>query len=240
MGDQSIHRRDVLRTLAVGGLATTGLVSTDPSVTEARVLDVSKVPPKIREAANHVVKGAKWTVAHRTSSHFELEGKDSRDHDVSVEITIDGKVTGVDRKIDVKDVPSNVMKAVTAKFPKFEATRVHEVYTGTDIRELEKADLTYELDGTGAKGHEVTVTLTAEGKVVDIKREVELKAVPKVVMEALEKKYPKFKPTLAHSVSEGEGVTGYLFVGDFRKEAKEMLVFVSADGKEVEMHHDGE
>jgi hypothetical protein len=240
MGDQSIHRRDVLRTLAVGGLATAGLVSADPSITEAREIEIGKVPPRIKEAASQVLKGAKWTTAHRTMSHFELEGKDSKNHDVSVEITIDGKITGVDRKIDVKDVPANIMKTVTNKFPKFTSDRVHEVYSGTDIRDLEKADLTYELDGTGAKGHEVTVTLSSDGKLIDVKREVELKAVPKVVTEAMEKKFPRFKPTLAHSVSEGEGVTGYLFVGEFQKNMRETLVFVSADGKEVEIHHDGE
>ncbi len=240
MADQSIHRRDVLRTLAAGGLASAGLVFTEPSPSQAREVEISKVPAAIKGAADRVIKGVKWTMAHRTRESFELEGKDDKGREVSVEMTIDGKVRGVDRKIDVKDVPRIVMKTVTSKFPKFDAERVHEVYSGTDILDLAKADLTYELDGKGGKGHDVTVTLTAEGKLIDVKREVDMKAVPRVVSEALAKKFPMFKPAIAHSVSEGEGITGYLFVGDFRKEAKETLVFVSADGKEVEIHHDHE
>ncbi len=239
MSDQSIHRRDAFRALALGGVVAAALVH-EPAASVAKEIDISKVPPGIKEAAGKLLKDTKWTVAHQTKDSYELEGKDAAGHDVSIEIALDKKVRGVDRKIDVKDVPKNVMKTVTAKFPKFDAERVHEVYSGTDITNLSKAELTYELDGKGGKGHDVTVTLTSEGKLIDVKREVELKAVPKVVMDALDKKFPRFKPAIAHSVSEGEGISGYLFVGDFRKEMKEMLVFVSADGKEVEMHHDGE
>ena len=82
------------------------------------------------------------------------------------------------------------------------------------------------------------VYVTAEGKITEFKREIDLKAAPKAVMDALAKRAPKFSPMTAHRLNQDDTVVGYLFAGDWRKEKKESVVFVSPDGKEVEVIDD--
>ncbi len=236
MNQTPIDRRSAIRTLAIGGVAV--LVSPGPAAMAAEV-EISKVPAAVREAADRLFKGAKWSAAHKGKTTFELEGKDTRGHAVSVEVTVDGKVRGAERQITVKDVPAKVMKTVTDRFPKFAADAVYEVFSGTDIRDLSKAELAYEFEGSVGKKDESVVTVSAEGKILAVELEIEMKAVPKAVADALKKAEPKFRPHSVHKIEE-DGVSGYLFAGDFRKEKRETVVFVSADGKDVEAHTDDE
>ena len=235
MNRTPIDRRSALRSLAIGGAAV--LVS--PSFAEAAEVEVSKVPPAVREAADRLFKGAKWSRAHKGKTSFELDGKDAGGRVVSVEVTADGKVRGAERQVTIKEVPARVMKALTDRFPKFAADAVYEVFSGTDIRELAKAELAFEFEGAVGKKDESVVTISAEGKILAVELEIEMKAVPKVVADALKKAEPKFRPHSVHKIEE-DGVSGYLFAGDFRKEKRETVVFVSADGKDVEAHTDDE
>ena len=241
MGNQSLNRRDALRMLAAGGVASAVVVSVGSSPASADEIDIAKeVPAPVLAAANGVLKDVKWTKAHKVSEKknvlYDLEGTQNG-REVSAEVTAAGKVTGVDREILPKDLPAVVTKAATDKYPKFKVEHAFEVYAGDDIQALVPAEVVYELEGTIEKGHD-TITITPEGKIITEKTEIDLKAVPKVVHDALKKKAPKFKAEHAHKLVEDEVVAGYLFAGDFKKEKKERIVFVSADGKEVEVYQD--
>jgi hypothetical protein len=239
MGNQSLNRRDALRMLAVGGVASAVVVGSSPA--SADEIDLAKeVPAPVLAAANSVLPGVKWTTAHKVSEKgnvlYDIEGTQNG-REVSAEVTAAGKVMGVDREILPKDVPAAVTKAATGKYPKFKVEHAFEVYAGDNIQGLVPADVVYELEGPIEKGHD-TITITPEGKIITAKIEVEMKAVPKAVHAALKKKAPKFKPVHVHKLEEDGVVAGYLFAGDVKKEKKEHIVFVSADGKEVEVYHD--
>jgi hypothetical protein len=237
MDNKSVDRRDVLRIVT----ATVAGVMFSPSQTAmAKEVAVSKIPAAVLEAANHAVKGAKWSTAHKSKGVFELEGKDANQHPVSVEVTHDGKVQGMERQIAAKDVPANVIKAATHKIPKFEVKLAHEIFHGTNILEEGNAEHDYELEGSAGKDHEAVVTVTAEAEIVAVKQEIALKDVPRTVSEGLAKAEPKFKPASVHQIEEDGAVTGYLFAGDFRKEKREVVAYVSADGKVVEVQKDDE
>jgi hypothetical protein len=236
MKKQLIHRREALRTVAIGGVAAGVWAAAGPTAVMAKEIDVAKVPAAITAAADRLLKGAKWTTAYKGKESYDLDGAETNGTEVSVEVTTDGKVISVDRAVAVKDVPKVATKAATDKIPTFKAEHAYELYDGDDIKDLEKAERSYELEGTSGKKkqvHEVTITVTADGKVTEVKTEIELKAVPKAVLEALTQKSPKFKAATAHKVEEGDSI-GYLLGEDPDKDDA-MVAYVSADGKDVEL-----
>ena len=240
MTKPTINRRDALCSLATVGVAATAITSFETSSASAKEIGIAKLPANIKDAADRVIKGTKWSKAHKAKGVFELDGIDGMEHDVSVLVTTDGKVTGVERKIAVKEVPAKVLKAATDKIAKFEVEVALEVYHGADMKSLDDAELVYELEGSAGKGNQATINVTPKGEVSEVKTEITLKEVPKVVMNALSSKEPEFTATIVHKLEEGGAVVGYLFAHDFKKHKKESVVFVSADGKEVESSHDGE
>jgi hypothetical protein len=237
MANHSLSRRDALRTLAIGGVAST-VVSTSPALASAAEIDIAKVPAPVLAAANKLLEGVKWKVAHKVtakeSALYDLEGT-ANSREVAVEVTAAGKITGIDRHIAPDKVPQVVMKAVTDKFPNFKVGHAEELYEGTDLQKLMDDDLSYEIEGATQKGHDALISLLPDGTITTVKVEVELKAVPKIVRDALDKKAPNFKPVEVHKLEEEGAVGGYLFTGDHKKES---TMFVSADGKEVEVYSD--
>lgn len=95
--------------------------------------------------------------------------------------------------------------------------------------------VTYELDGTDARGREVVVELTAAGKVVEVETEIPIPEVPAGVQQALKAKMPRFQATASYEVVHAGKVAGYSFEGRRPKDKEEIDVFVSADGKVVEI-----
>lgn len=96
----------------------------------------------------------------------------------------------------------------------------------------------YELEGKDSKGRDVVATITPEGTVEDVTTEIPLKEVPESVKEALKGKMPRFKPTTAYEISEEGKVTGYDFEGRRPKDKHDISVYVSADGKTIEIDED--
>jgi uncharacterized membrane protein YkoI len=99
-----------------------------------------------------------------------------------------------EKKVPLDKVPKAVLDAVKAKFE------------GADIKgastEKEDGKLVYEISLVH-KGRKTDVTLTPEGKIVSVEKEIKTDELPKAVAEALESKYPKAKIKLAEEVSEG-------------------------------------
>lgn len=100
----------------------------------------------------------------------------------------------------------------------------------------------YELDGTNGEKNDVTVTITAEGKIVECDENLidpETKTPPRV-LKAVRKKWPKFEVTESHLIRLGEDLKGsadgnhvYDLHG-IRGQEKNVHVQVSADGELLE------
>jgi hypothetical protein len=200
-------------------------------------IPVDKVPAALRAAADKLFPKAKWADAHHArhddEERYELLGEDAKGASLSVEGTIKGAVTGVEREIDPKDLPKPVTAVLKSRFPKFTVEGALAVYAGDNITDLGKAELTYQLNGEGAKGKDLTVELAADGTVLETRREVDVADLPKPVVDALKARAPKFHITAAHRVNRDKEVVGYLLASRGKRTA-----FVTPDGANVEIHTD--
>jgi uncharacterized membrane protein YkoI len=102
-----------------------------------------------------------------------------------------------EEKIALDKLPKEVLDAVKAKYPGAELLGAE--------REKEKGKTVYEV-ALKHKGHRIEVTLTPEGKIIEIEKEVAVKDFPKAVQEALAAKYAKAKVKKAEEVTKGEKV----------------------------------
>jgi hypothetical protein len=98
-----------------------------------------------------------------------------------------------DEKIDLAKVPKGVIDAVTAKFPKAKLVNA--------ARETEDGKQVYEIGIELDKEH-FHAMVTAEGKLYEVHREIDVKKVPDVVAKAIQAKYPKAKWESAEQVSD--------------------------------------
>lgn len=131
------------------------------------------------------------------------------------------------QKIDLAKLPAKVRKAADAAVPGAKWEEAH--------KDTEEGVVIYELDGTNARGRDVTVMVTAEGKVTEVETELPLTEVPQLVRDALKAKMPRFKITAAFEIREEGKVTSYDFEGKRPKDKEEITVSVSVDGKTIEI-----
>lgn len=133
-----------------------------------------------------------------------------------------------EKPIDLAKLPAKVKKAANDAVP---GAKWKEAFTDED-----EGKVFYTLEGTDAKGRNVSVEVTAEGKVNEVETEIPLKDVPKVVMDALRAKMPKFKISAVSEVRQEGKVVGYNFDGQRpAKDKEDITVSVSADGKTIEI-----
>jgi len=101
--------------------------------------------------------------------------------------------------------------------------------------ESASSETIYELEGKDGKGRAVVVEVTDDGEVNEVSTELPVKEVPEVVLSALKAKMPRFKiETVFESKQDGK-VAGYSFEGKRPKDKEEIGVFVSPDGKTIEI-----
>jgi uncharacterized membrane protein YkoI len=129
-------------------------------------------------------------------------------------------VSGVradEQKVELKDVPQAVLDAVKAKFPGAELKGAgKETEDGKTLYEVTLKD----------KGQNVDATLTPEGLIKEIEREITPRDLPKPVAAALEAKYPKAAIKKAEVIVEIEA----------GKETKSYeVVLTTEDKKSVEV-----
>lgn len=129
-----------------------------------------------------------------------------------------------DEKVPLDKLPKAVVDAVKKKFPKAKLVEAS--------KETENGKTEYEvsiMDG----GKNIDVTLTPEGTILGLEKEIAAKDLPKAVIETLESKYPKATyKTIEEVISIKDGNETF--------EHYEVLV-VTADKKsfEVELTKDG-
>jgi hypothetical protein len=141
-----------------------------------------------------------------------------------VVLTLGAPSRGDEQKIPLADVPKVALDAVKAKFPAAELKAA--------AKETEDGKTTYEVSLKN-KGGEVDVAVSAEGKIVQIERALDVKDLPRKVRDAIEAKYPKATVKQAEELTEFEN-------GD--EEKNHEVHIVTADGKslEVVVDEDGE
>lgn len=135
-----------------------------------------------------------------------------------------------ERKISLGDLPPDVKAAADQAVP---GAKWHSAE-----QETGKGGVHYELKGKGADSdREVEVEVTPDGKLLQTEIEVPLKEVPEPVRMALKERWPDFKPKEVKAVTRQNGASGYEFE-EPRGMGKEFEVFISGDGKTVEVKED--
>ncbi len=125
-------------------------------------------------------------------------------------------------KVPLDKLPKAVADAVKAKFEGCELVAASkEKEDGKDFFEV----------AIKHKGHNIDVTLTPEGKIVSVEKEIAAKDAPKAVTEGLDAKYPKATVKKVEEVTEDGKVTyEYLIV---TADKKTLEVVLDAQGKVV-------
>jgi uncharacterized membrane protein YkoI len=158
-----------MRTLFTGLAAAVAL-----AVLAAAVgADEEKVPlDKLPRAVLDAVK-AKFPKGELKSASKEVEdGKTLYEvalkdggHDIDATFTADGKVAGIEKVIDAKDLPRAVSAALEDKYPKATYRKVEEV---TEFKDGEEKPAVYEVLLQTADNKKFEVVLTAEGKITKV------------------------------------------------------------------------
>jgi hypothetical protein len=197
------------------------------------------VPGKVRDAAGRVV-AARWTTVEKNKDDaqdvYELFGEDTKGRKVIAVVGGDGKVTELRTGIPPTEVPMAAWEAIAKRFPEFDANSVCELRQGDDLAAGGNGDyLAFEIGGVYESDRRALLEITADGDITDIERQIAQNDVPAKVTAALKKKLKTFRTTTIYEISEDGGVVGYQFEGRKPKDNKDLDVFVSADGKEVEV-----
>ena len=130
-------------------------------------------------------------------------------------------------KVMKKDVPAPVLAAFAKAYP-------HATVKGY-AKEMKNGNSVYEVESMEGATH-LDVSFAADGKLLVVEESMAMKDVPAVVQQALEKKYPKAKVSLAEKVMEGNTVAYEFHVTTAK--GKEAEVKFDAKGKEMEMDKD--
>jgi hypothetical protein len=129
-----------------------------------------------------------------------------------------------EEKVPLDKLPKEVKDVVKKKFPEAELV-------GAAQEKDEAGKTVYELTLKNKKLN-IDVTVTPEGKIMLVEKEIEAKDLPKAVASALEAKFPKATIKRAEELSKDDKVTAYEFV-IVTTDKKTLEVEFAPDGKFV-------
>jgi uncharacterized membrane protein YkoI len=121
-----------------------------------------------------------------------------------------------EEKVPLDKLPKAVTDAVKAKFPRAALVSAStEKEDGKTVYEVAIKDGRYAID----------VSVSSEGKILSIEKEIPAKEVPKVVADAFEARYAKVTPRKIEEVSKGDKVVFYEFLitGPDKKDKEVMI-----------------
>ncbi|QVL31456.1 PepSY-like domain-containing protein [Telmatocola sphagniphila] len=127
-----------------------------------------------------------------------------------------------DDKIPLDKLPKAVLEAVKAKYKGAELVEAS--------KEVEKNVTSYEVI-IKFKGEKLEVTLTSDGKIEAVEREMEAKDLPKAVSDSIKAKYDGYTISKVEEVTKGETVTYEILV---KKGDKKVELTIGKDGKITE------
>jgi putative PepSY-like beta-lactamase-inhibitor len=133
-----------------------------------------------------------------------------------------------DKKLDLDKIPKKVMDAFKGKFPKAEIQKWTKEKEGdAEIYDIEAVE----------NGRKCEADIKEDGTIMNFEKEVAAKDLPKAVVEAVEKKYPKATLKLCMECTEikdkKEVLEGYE-IELVTAEKKDVEVTVAPDGKILE------
>jgi hypothetical protein len=106
-----------------------------------------------------------------------------------------------DDKVPLDKLPKEVTAALEKKFP---GAELLSAIKDNDDKDKPTYEVTIKF-----KKQELDVTLTPAGDIIQVEREIEVKEVPKVVINAIKKKYPKATFKGASAISKDDNVAEY-------------------------------
>ncbi len=110
-------------------------------------------------------------------------------------MTFASSVKADEQKVPLEKLPKAVTEAVKKMFPKAELVRATQA--------KEDGEIEYEVT-VKLNGKKIDVTVEADGKIESLEKEIDLKDLPKAVLETLGKMYPKAVHKSAEAVFEVE------------------------------------
>jgi uncharacterized membrane protein YkoI len=133
-------------------------------------------------------------------------------------VVLAAAVRADEEKVSLDKLPKEVLAAVKAKFPKGELKGASkETEDGKTLYEVQLVD----------DGHKIDAEFTADGKIVNVEKEIAAKDLPKAVAEALESKYPKAEHKRVEEVVE--------YKDGAEQPAVYEVLLTTADGKKFEV-----
>ena len=138
----------------------------------------------------------------------------------SVLIVLLVSATAADEEVPLEKLPKKVVAAVKAKFAGAELVSA--------TKDSEEGKTYYEV-AIKHKKEELEITLTPDGKIIEITKEIDPDDLPKVVVAALEKKYPKANLEEANEAIEAESNRKNYYV--IIETAQEKLLEIKVDAK---------
>jgi hypothetical protein len=127
-----------------------------------------------------------------------------------------------EEELPLEKVPKPVLAAIKKKFPEAKLLGA--------ARQTEDDLVSYEVL-VKHKGHEMYVLCEPDGTIVEVDREISEKELPKPVIEAIRKKYPKSHIMSVGEVTEGDDVSYDILL---KHGKKSIQVIFDAKGKLLE------
>jgi hypothetical protein len=134
-----------------------------------------------------------------------------------------------EEKVPLDKIPKAVMDALNAKFPKAKIDKCTKAQEGGDV--------VYDLEFTQENGRKAEADIKENGDYINYEKQLDEKDLPKVVREAIDKKYPKAKLKEIMEETEVKGKDEKLVAYEVvleTAEKKEVEVKVSTEGKILE------
>jgi uncharacterized protein (TIGR03000 family) len=139
-----------------------------PATQEAgeQKVPLDKLPKAVTDALKERFPDAELKSASKEIEEgktlFEVNVK-NKDQNIDVTLTPDGAITGLEKEVEVKDLPKEVREALTTKYPNSTINKAEEVIKVKDKKEELAC---YEVVLTTAEKKKVEVQFSAEGKIL--------------------------------------------------------------------------
>jgi uncharacterized membrane protein YkoI len=128
-------------------------------------IDLAKVPGAAVQAAQTAVPNARLTHAYKEvedgRTTYEVCGRDSQGRAVEIEVSARGAIRRVETAITAREVPKAVLDALRAKAQGMKLTKAEIVTRNGRL-------IGYEFEGENAEGDDVEVTVTPDGRAVEV------------------------------------------------------------------------
>lgn len=128
---------------------------------------LDKLPSKIVDTIKKRYPGAELTEAVSEKDDDEIEYKVTikvGGKKIEVIVEDDGELEGIEKEVDLKDLPKAVKDAIEAKFPKAILKSAEAIY---EVKKNDEELEFYEVELTTADRKELELKVTAEGQFVD-------------------------------------------------------------------------